>query len=273
MDGINWYHKKIDEDLLTTCVFRTFYYVQDTFKKFWEKLKEYAVKSSKSSNYLKENLPEFTKIKKIMPWPYWEIPNEEREKKHTKKKEKKGSEPDIVIETENCVLIVEAELMKDFEADQLVTQFLASKDRWKEKPIFHLLLNKTLCYPTALDDAIKEKEFQKRLLWFNWQGIVEVFEEWLNERPNDLGSIIVKDTIKSILSVSNGALRPVKPPIKKLENLAKSKSEMGQFVQFLKHLYTLNTLPLLKVQENGENMRKFVDYLKNSKIKEGGQNE
>lgn len=145
--GKSWHHGHIDEDTLCAFVFRTFYYVPVTFKKFWAKLREQAIKGSKAE------LPDFSEIIDISPWPTWPTPD-----KGEKTNRKEAIEPDIVVETDTSILVVEAELTKNFEASQLVKQFRVSAEQFsdKKKEIFQLLLNKTLCYPGQLDNTIKE---------------------------------------------------------------------------------------------------------------------
>lgn len=279
--GKNWHHGHIDEDTLTAFAFRTFYYVPVTFKKFWAKLADQAAK------YSKAKLPVFSEINKITPWPVWAIPV-------TYKKlirDKETIEPDVVIETNTFILIIEAELTKDFDAGQLVEHFLISSTEYsdKKKEIFHLLLNKTLCYPGELDNTIKKlcasnifknhslqrpdtQRLLTHLLWFNWQSIVEVFQECLEQKLSELETKIINDTIGTILKAENGILLPVMPPIETLKKFSHSKSNITQLQVFLQKIFTYDNRSLLNIQRNKDRITKFDQYLGNVVQKlQGGQ--
>ncbi|MEO0107466.1 MAG: hypothetical protein ABIL46_09080, partial [candidate division WOR-3 bacterium] len=258
----------IDEDTLCAFVFRTFYYVPVTFKKFWTKLREQAIKGSKAE------LSDFSEIIDISPWPTWSTPDKELKGKKTKRKE--SIEPDIVVETDTSILVVEAELTKNFEASQLVEQFLVSAEQFsdKKKEIFQLLLNKTLCYPGQLDDTIKEicknhlsypnvQKLLKHLLWFNWQGVIELFQECLELLLSDLERKIIWDTIKTMLKVENGILFPVTFPGAILKKMNESKNDITRLTKFLQEIISFDTRSLLNIQNNKDEVKKFIQYLEN----------
>lgn len=267
MDGINWHHGHIDEDTLTAYVFRAFYYVPLAFQLFWKELisKNHHIELATDTSSLE--------IKEIVAWPSWQVALEYQvllkklQKIETDKhklpdvSEKKLSVvPDIVIETNDCILIVEAELSKEFEASQLIEQFMISHNlsAQERKKIFHLLLNKTLCRPGALDNVIKElcrtDVFKKigikapdpdvissHLLWFNWQNIIAIFQKCLELELSSLEKKIIKDTILTMLKAKNGRIHPVASPTSAIKNLVNKKDELISSIKYLQNFLRLNT--------------------------------
>ena len=280
--GIHWYHGHIGEDTLTALVFRTFQYVPIAFEKFWKQLAK--------QNSLLPMKP--TKIE-LNPWPSWQIPEnykrairrlqDKGQKRHIGAEKKQVVEPDMVIETEDTILIVEAELSHAYEASQLVEQFVIAQQIFfvKEKKIFQLLLNKTLCYPKELKVEIKNlcnshdifKEIKppdsdvllSDLLWFNWQDVVEILQECLTERKVlTLQRRIIRDTIKTILQIDSGKLFPVKPPHDEIKNLLHLKENINKLNELFEKAFTFEKKYLLNILDHKERIQDFIKCLKDT---------
>ncbi|KKL84860.1 hypothetical protein LCGC14_1960500, partial [marine sediment metagenome] len=110
---------------------------------------------------------EFDKQIIYQAWPSWDVPEDYREvffrmqssNKRKSRGEKGGIEPDVVITGRGWRLIVESEESHDYEAVQMVQQYVVSQvenQRHGDEQVFQLLLGPTLGRPRLLSEDIQK---------------------------------------------------------------------------------------------------------------------
>ena len=119
-----------------------------------------------------------------------------RSKNRPEAKEKSGIEPDLVILGEGWRLLVEAEESKDYDAVQLIQQYVLSRTpsyQEKNRKTYQLLVSGSLGRPSGLHNDIRsswEKHYENRtpcggdymdlikhLLWIGWEEMEGLFRE------------------------------------------------------------------------------------------------
>lgn len=293
--GTHWQHGHIDEDSLTAFVFRTFSYIPEAFAKFWQEL----------AAQKRPGFPAEPRNVEFRPWPGWQVPEDYKttlgklrrkakvlsintqEANKSAVKQKEGIEPDIVIETDDCILIVESKLSKSFEPDQLIEQFIAAQKYYckKKKAVFQLLLNKTLCRPGDLDGEIKDlccdpaifcdekcpsPDFDmllSNLLWYNWQSIVRLFWNVWNQLQNSpiaaVKAKILADTVETILMVNKRELEPVESPVSEVQELILhgAKDKFDRLTEFIDEAITIERDLLLNILRNRTQVDNLMQWL------------
>lgn len=100
-------------------------------------------------------------------------------------------------------------------------------------------------------------------MWFNWQSVIELFQECLELSLSDLERKIIWDTIKTMLKVENGILFPVTFPGAILKKMNASKNDITRLTKFLQEIISFDTRSLLNIQNNKDEVKKFIQYLEN----------
>lgn len=194
---VKWYHGHIDEDILTSYIFSTLQYVPSAWHAFFQRIIEL---NPELKSY---SWPEFDEQIIFQAWPSWEVPEDYREvffrmQNANKRKthgEKGGIEPDVVITGRGWRLIVESEESHDYEAVQMVQQYVVSQvenQRHGDEQVFQLLLGPTLGRPRLLSEDIQKvwKQYGnalkkcggnlvhqlKHLYWIGWEEVAVIFE-------------------------------------------------------------------------------------------------
>lgn len=119
----------------------------------------------------------------------------QEELRETRERVRKGSiEPDVIIDSETHLIIIEAERSKSYEADQMCNQYVwgVYESQKTKKEFIHIVLNdrwessivknisKNIENIKYLVSGKYKKEFHKaedRILWFNWQNISTIVED------------------------------------------------------------------------------------------------
>lgn len=258
--GLCWHNGSIDEDVLTGEVFRTIRYVPAAASEFLRALRRLNRVFSPGDS----SLP----VLEFKPWPGWTVPDgpfpqlfeamQSSVKIDDEAGEKGGIVPDLVIESPAWRLLVESEESKNYDAVQLIQQYLMSRITTcpTSRQTYQLLVGPTLARPGALGTDIVEiwetyrkpiekagitpgkgglRDLLEHLLWIGWGEIEGVFND-LAHRLSPPESCMLCDCI-SVLNKKGHA--HILPPVSVLqacsaeassvEELRRSLTRAGRF--------------------------------------------
>jgi hypothetical protein len=172
-----------------------------------------------------------------------------------------GTEPDVIIETDTCYLLVEAKYFSDVAeengnpAGQLIREFEtgAMEARNRAKSFRLLLLTDDATRPSRLLARMPAR-FQNKVSWINWQAIAQMISEVIEgfgatapdyEFASDLYELLDYKHLRGFKTFAQAKGIQSHPRNSQIFFAAETASFRGDFIGFAPTLSILNAVPRL----------------------------
>jgi hypothetical protein len=170
-----------------------------------------------------------------------------------------GTEPDVIIETDSCYLLVEAKYFSDVAeengnpAGQIIREFEtgAMEARNRAKSFRLLLLTDDATRPSSLLAQMPAR-FQDKVTWTNWQAIAQMISEVIEgfgvaapdyEFASDLYELLDCKHLRGFKTFAHAKGVRSHPKNSQIFFAAETASFRGDFIGFLPTLSILNAVP------------------------------
>jgi hypothetical protein len=279
--GLLWHNGHVDEDVLSGHVFSALRYVADARHAFLSRLAQL--------KGLPEDALKDDRAVMFEPWPPWEVPTDHRRvfsgirnerrtgSPRTRREEKGGIVPDLLLTAPGWRLVIEAEASKPYDAAQVVQQYTLDRlNGPREMPTFYVLVGPTIGRPRQLDDDIRRiwqqhedalgalgirlEHLLQQLLWIGWrdiQGLCRRMVPHVSERE----ALILLDVAE--LLTAQG-YREIESPREALDACQGAVSDLRRLLGVFHHADSFPVEVLDRVFEARDSIQKTAELIASS---------